>query len=58
MFTVCTITKELFETHFKLEGHELLSTSGWLKLAAANGLEIPYLGYFELEMEAFCLSME
>ncbi|XP_049332151.1 uncharacterized protein LOC125799454 [Astyanax mexicanus] len=29
----------------------MLSTSGWLKLTAANGLDIPYLGYLELEMD-------
>ncbi|CAB3982687.1 Retrovirus-related Pol poly from transposon [Paramuricea clavata] len=54
---VSTITVELFNTHFKPKGQELLSTSGWLKLIAANGLEIPYLGYFELDIEAFGLSV-
>uniref|UniRef100_A0A3B1KGI5 ribonuclease H n=1 Tax=Astyanax mexicanus TaxID=7994 RepID=A0A3B1KGI5_ASTMX len=29
----------------------MLSTSGWLKLTAANGFDIPYLGYLELEMD-------
>lgn len=29
----------------------MLSTAGWLKLTAANGLDIPYLGYLELEVE-------
>ncbi|CAB4036798.1 Hypothetical predicted protein [Paramuricea clavata] len=36
---------------------ELLSTSGWLKLTAANGLEILYLGYFELDIEIFDLKV-
>mgnify|MGYP002803453822 CR=1 FL=1 len=53
---VSTITEEFFNTHFKPQGQELLSTSGWLKLMAANGLEIPYLGYFELDIEAFSLT--
>ena len=54
---VSTITEEFFNTHFKSKGQELLSTSGWLKLTAANGLEIPYLGYFELDVEAFGLNV-
>ena len=54
---VSTITEEFFNTHFKPKGLELLSTSGWLKLTAANGLEIPYLGYFELDIEAFGLNV-
>jgi hypothetical protein len=54
---VSTITEEFFNTHFKPKGQELLSTSGWLKLTAANGLEIPYLGYFELDIEAFGLNV-
>ena len=54
---VSTITEEFFNTHFKPKGQELLSTSGWLKLTAANGLETPYLGYFELDIEAFGLNV-
>ena len=54
---VSTITEEFFDTHFKSKGQELLSTSGWLKLTAANGLEIPYLGYFELGVKAFGLNV-
>lgn len=30
----------------------MLLTSGWLKITAANGLDIPYLGYLELPVEA------
>ncbi|CAB3992256.1 Retrovirus-related Pol poly from transposon 297 [Paramuricea clavata] len=54
---VSTITEEFFNTHLKPKGQELLSTSGWLKLTATNGLEIPYLGYFELDIEAFGLNV-
>ncbi|CAB4010088.1 Retrovirus-related Pol poly from transposon 297 [Paramuricea clavata] len=54
---VSTITEEFFNTHFKPKGQELLSTSGWLKLTAANGLEIPNLGYFEVDIEAFGLNV-
>lgn len=31
--------------------------AGWLKLTAANGLDIPYLGYLELEVEAMGIKM-
>ena len=54
---VSTVTEEFFNTHFKSKGQELLSSSGWLKLTAANGLEIPYLGYSELDIEAFGLNV-
>ncbi len=33
------------------DDEDMLSTTGWLKLTAANGLDIPYLGYLELEIE-------
>ena len=49
---VSTITEDHFNLHFRPKGTELLSTAGWLTLTAANGLEIPYVGYFELDVEA------
>lgn len=33
----------------------MLSTASWLKLTAANGIEILYLVYLELEVEAMGL---
>ena len=48
---VSTITEEHFNLHFRPKGTELLSTAGWLTLTAANGQEIPYVGYFELDVE-------
>ena len=48
---VTTVTEEFFNLHFK--EHELLSTSSWLTITAANGLEIPYVRYFELDIEVF-----
>ncbi|XP_048849544.1 uncharacterized protein LOC125719208 [Brienomyrus brachyistius] len=35
----------------------MLPTSGWLRLTAANGLDIPYLGYLELEVIAMGLKL-
>lgn len=35
----------------------MLSTAGWLRLTAANGLEIPYLGYLELDVETMGLKI-
>ena len=34
-------------------GGQLTDTTSWLKLKAANGLEIPYLGYVELPIMVF-----
>ena len=49
---VSTITKEFFNEHFRPQGKTLLPTGDWLRLTAANGLEIPYVGYLELDIEA------
>lgn len=48
---VSTITEEFFRKHLEGEDEDVLSTSGWLRLTAANGLDIPYQGYLELEVE-------
>ena len=49
---VSTITEEFFNEHFRPQGKMLLPTGDWLRLTAANGLEIPYVGYLELDVEA------
>ena len=49
---VSTITEEFFNEHFRPKGKTLLPTVDWLRLTAANGLEIPYVGYLELDVEA------
>ena len=46
---VSTITQSFFDKNFSKQ--ELLSTSDWLTLKAANGLDIPYAGYFEAKVE-------
>ena len=44
---VTTITQSFFAQHF--QGN--LNSCHWLELRAANGLEIPYLGYLETDVE-------
>lgn len=48
---VSTITEGFFREHLFGDDSDVLSTSGWLKITAANGLDIPYLGYMELNVE-------
>ncbi len=48
---VSTISESFFRRHFS--DRELLETYHWLTLTAANGLDIPYIGY--LEMDVQCL---
>ena len=49
---VSTITESFFNKHFRPRRSELLDTNQWLTLTAGNGLEIPYIGYLELDFEA------
>lgn len=46
---VTTISENFFRQHFEPRGQEKLRSCGWLQLRAANGLDIPYLGYLELD---------
>ena len=55
---VTTITEEFFNLHYKPKGQTLLSTRNWLTLTAANGLEIPYAGYVEMDIEVNGLVLE
>ena len=48
---VSTVTESFFLQHFQSWGHERLRSCNWLKLRAANGLAIPYVGYLELDVE-------
>ena len=49
---VSTITEEFFKDHFRPLGKTILPTGDWLRLTAANGLAIPYVGYLEVDVEA------
>ena len=46
---VTTLSESFFRQHFEPWGKEKLHSCGWLQLRAANGLEIPYVGYLELD---------
>ncbi|KAL7851957.1 hypothetical protein SRHO_G00177420 [Serrasalmus rhombeus] len=48
---VTTITEEAFREHFQDRGGRALQACHWLQLKAANGLDIPYLGYLELDIQ-------
>lgn len=48
---VTTVTQAFFEKHLKPQTAEQLKACNWLQLTAANGLDIPYLGYVELDVE-------
>jgi len=48
---VSTITESFFNQHFRPRGSDPLDTNKRLTLTAANGLEIPYIGYLELDFE-------
>lgn len=48
---VSTITETYFNKHFQALGQDQLHSCGWLQLKAANGLDIPYRGYLELDVE-------
>ncbi|XP_051799571.1 uncharacterized protein LOC127535823 [Acanthochromis polyacanthus] len=47
---VTTITESYFNDHFSHWSDMQLKDCNWLGLKAANGLNIPYLGYIELDL--------
>ena len=47
---VSTITETYFFKRFMPHGEKELKNCHWLQLSAANGLSIPYLGYFEVNV--------
>lgn len=49
---VSTLTESFFRDNLLKEG-EPLDVSSFIKITGANGLEIPYLGYVELDLVAF-----
>ncbi|KAL0148953.1 hypothetical protein M9458_055757 [Cirrhinus mrigala] len=50
---VSTVTESFFLQNFEPWGVEKLRSCQWLQLKAANGLDIPYIGYLELDVEVF-----
>ncbi|XP_052392086.1 uncharacterized protein LOC127939541 [Carassius gibelio] len=47
---VTTITESHFKNHF---GEVVLSSANWVRLTAANGLDIPIIGCLEADIECF-----
>lgn len=43
--------ESFFIQNFEPWGEEKLLSCHWLQLKAANGLDIPYVGYLELDVE-------
>ena len=43
---------QLLKMFYECKQKTLLPTGDWLRLAAVNGLEIPYVGYLELGVKA------
>ncbi|XP_056609057.1 uncharacterized protein LOC130426352 [Triplophysa dalaica] len=54
---VSTIAESFFREHSFVDERNVLSTSNWLKLTAANGLDIPYVGYVELDVEVMGMNL-
>lgn len=40
-----------------MKGKDIHPAFEWLQITAANGLEIPYMGYVELDVEAIGLTI-
>ncbi len=54
---VSTIMEHFFKEHLAGEEKDMLSITGWLKITAVNGLDIPYLGYLELIVESMGITL-
>ena len=52
---VSTVTEEFYEKFMKPVGTSLASEGICLSLTCANGLNIPYLGYVEVDIEVMPL---
>ena len=47
---VSFVTEAFFKRAIEPQGHELRSARNWLTIRAADGLEVPYVGYFETDV--------
>ena len=47
---VSFVTETFFKRAVQPQGHELRSARNWLTIRAADGLEVPYVGYFETDV--------
>ena len=48
---VTTVTESFFKEHLKTLAADVMDPKSWLVIRAANGIEIPYTGYIEIDME-------
>lgn len=54
---VSTISESFFREHLSVKDEDIHPAFEWLKITAANGLDIPYMGYVELDVEAMGLTI-
>ena len=54
---VITITDEFFRKHLFGDDEVMFAITSWLKITAVSGLEIPFQGYVELELETMGLKI-
>jgi hypothetical protein len=54
---VSTLTESWYKS-LKADDEDILDTTGWMKIHAANELQVPYLGYAELEVSLGDLVLE
>lgn len=52
---VSTISESFFRKHLTDKGENIHPAFEWLKITATNGLDLPYMGHVELDVEAMGL---
>ena len=53
---VSTITEDCFQKYFETDGH-LVDLASRIRIVAANGLTVPYVGYIELDVVIFGVTL-
>ena len=49
---------ESFYKEFLAQGREVIDVTSYIRISASQGLEIPYIGYLELQLTAFSHKVE
>ena len=49
---VSTVTESFFRKYLQKEGGELIDVSSYIRISGASGIDIPYIGYIELDLYA------
>ena len=47
---VTLVNKSFYLAHLQPRGHKLTTVRNWLTIRVADGLELPYIGYFETDI--------